>query len=171
MALPSMDLTIRSSGISPASAAALPSITLPITGSDTGRPTVMNIAQNTTMANRKLTAGPANTMAARWPTVLYLNETAFSSGVSSRGRASVIFVAALDDLHGLGFAEHLHVAAERDHAELPARAVSVGVAEQLGSKADGKAFASHATSSRDEEVAELVDENDDRQERRRKLTR
>ena len=46
------------------------------------------ITKKTAMANRKFTAGPANTIAARCPMVVYLSETDFSSAVIGLGASS-----------------------------------------------------------------------------------
>ncbi len=56
-------------------------------------------------------------------------------------------------------AEHAHIAAQRQQAELPARAVSVGEAEQLAAEADREDLDPDAAPAGDQEMAELVDED------------
>src|SRR5690606_20918626 len=66
--------------------------------------------------------------------------------------------------HGVGLAEHLHVAAEGNDAELPAGAVAVGVAEQFGPESHRECLAAHAAAARHHEVPHLVHEHDDGQD-------
>src|SRR5215472_12113251 len=60
-------------------------------------------------------------------------------------------------------AEHLDVTAERDGADLPARAGPVVPAEQLGAKADREDLDLNAVAAGDEVVAELVHKDEDGQ--------
>ena len=62
-------------------------------------------------------------------------------------------------------ADELHIAAERQPADLPAGAPLVGPAGDLAAEADRKALRPDAEPARDEIMAELVDE-DERPERR-----
>ena len=65
---------------------------------------------------------------------------------------------------GVRVAQHLHVAAQRNRAELPARAVPVVAAEQLRPEADREHLDPHAVASRHPVVPELVHEHDDRED-------
>ena len=65
---------------------------------------------------------------------------------------------------GIGIAEHLDVAAERDGAELPARAGAIVPAEELRAEADREDLDAHAVAARDQIVAELVNEDQDGQD-------
>src|SRR5690606_31781591 len=56
-----------------------------------------------------------------------------------------------------------HITAERDRAQLPARAVAVVETEQFGPEADGEGVHLHAAAARDPEVAEFMKEHDDGQ--------
>src|SRR4029079_3967628 len=56
--------------------------------------------------------------------------------------------------------EELDVAAERDPGEAPARAVLVGEAEDLAAEADGEIPHPDAAPARDQEMAELVNDDD-----------
>src|SRR5690606_8542330 len=59
-------------------------------------------------------------------------------------------------------AEELHEAAERNGADLPARAVAIVPAEQLAAEADGEYLDPHAAAARHPVVSQFVDEYDDR---------
>ena len=59
-------------------------------------------------------------------------------------------------------ASELHVTAERNRGEAPACAPAVGGAEQLFAEADRKLLDSDAAPARNEIVAQLVDEHDER---------
>src|SRR5690606_6028732 len=63
---------------------------------------------------------------------------------------------------GVGIAEELHEAAERNGADLPARAVAIVPAEQLAAEADGEYLDPHAAAARHPVVSQFVDEYDDR---------
>ena len=67
---------------------------------------------------------------------------------------------AVGQAHDIAVAEHLHIAAERQSAELPARAAPVGQAEQLRPEPDGEDVDANAAPAGDEEMAELVDEHE-----------
>src|SRR5690242_8851738 len=60
---------------------------------------------------------------------------------------------------GIRIAEHLDVAAERNAAELPARAGAVVPAEELRPEADREDLDAHAVAPRHEVMAELVNED------------
>src|SRR3546814_17557874 len=60
---------------------------------------------------------------------------------------------------GVGIAEHLHVAAERNEAEFPACARPVVPAEDLRPEADGEHLDADVVPARDQVVAEFVDEH------------
>src|SRR3546814_14955773 len=62
---------------------------------------------------------------------------------------------------GVGIAEHLHVAAERNEAEFPACARPVVPAEDLRPEADGEHLDADVVPARDQVVAEFVDEHQD----------
>ena len=70
-----------SPGSRPALSAALPGTTSSIVGGGIGWPEVQNKPAITSMANRKLAIGPAATMAARWRSGLWWNETSRSASV------------------------------------------------------------------------------------------
>src|SRR5216683_432697 len=61
---------------------------------------------------------------------------------------------------GIAVAEHLDVPAERDRAELPARAGAVPPAEQLGTKSDREHLDLYPIAPGDQVMAELVDEHE-----------
>src|SRR6266567_407099 len=65
---------------------------------------------------------------------------------------------------GIGIAEHLHVSADRDQAELPARAGAVGPAEQLRAETDGENLDFDAIAPGREIVPQLMYENQDRED-------
>ena len=65
---------------------------------------------------------------------------------------------------GVGVAGEFHVAAKRDQREAPARAVPVVETEQLAAEADREHLDVDAAPAADEEMAELVDEDDQRQD-------
>ena len=69
---------------------------------------------------------------------------------------------------GVVVAEELHVAAERDGGELPAGAVAVVEADEFRAETDRKSQHPHAAPARDQEVAELVEEHDDRQDEQKR---
>src|SRR5256885_16501119 len=73
---------------------------------------------------------------------------------------------------GIGVAEHLHVSADRNQAELPARAGAVRPAEQLRAETNGKDLDFDAIASGREVVPKLMHENQDRQDdqKRKDLT-
>ncbi len=64
---------------------------------------------------------------------------------------------------GVGVAEHLDVAAERDRAEFPAGAGAVPPAEQFRAEADREDFDPDPVAARDQVMAELVNKDEDRQ--------
>src|SRR5690606_11509865 len=61
---------------------------------------------------------------------------------------------------GVLVAEELHIAAERNGRDLPARAVPVVEADQFRPEADRERLDSDATPAGDEEMAQLVKEDD-----------
>src|ERR1700730_6692331 len=69
---------------------------------------------------------------------------------------------------GIGVAEHLDVAAERDRAELPAGAGPVPPAEQLRPEADREDLDLDPVAARDQIMAELVNKDEDRQHQQKK---
>src|SRR3982750_3475273 len=109
------------------------------------------------MARMKLAIGPAATIAARWGTGL---KKKVAGAPRLRHLADGVGVR---HARGVLVAEELHVAAERNRRDLPARAVAIVKAEQLGPKSDREGEHAHAAPSRDQKVPELVKENDDRQ--------
>src|SRR3546814_494408 len=64
---------------------------------------------------------------------------------------------------GVGVAEHLHVAAERNQAELPAGAGLVVPAEELRPEADGEHLDPHTVPAGHQVVAQLVDKHQGRE--------
>ena len=69
--------------------------------------------------------------------------------------------AAIGHAGAIGVAMELDVAAERDRRHLPACAVTVVEAEELGTEADGEGVNADAAPATDEEMAHLVDEDHD----------
>src|SRR5260370_6430183 len=65
---------------------------------------------------------------------------------------------------GIGVAKHLHVSADRDQAELPARAGSVGPAEQLRAETDGEDLDFDAIAPGREVVPKLMHANQGRED-------
>src|SRR5205814_2292578 len=57
-------------------------------------------------------------------------------------------------------ADELHVAAEREPGDLPARALLVGPAEQLAAETDREDLGRDTEQARDEIVAEFVEEDE-----------
>ena len=109
------------------------------------------------MVSRKLNSGPANTVAARFQTGWVWKATLRSASVSGLDLAGV------RRARRVHVADELDVAAERDGAELPARAVAVVEAEEFRAEADRERLDADAAPAADEVVAHLVDEDDDRQ--------
>ena len=69
---------------------------------------------------------------------------------------------------GICVAEHLHVAAERDRAEFPARLRLIGPTVNLRAEADGENLDAHPIVARDQKMPHLVHEyehGEDDQER------
>src|SRR5262249_34848530 len=66
--------------------------------------------------------------------------------------------------HAFRLAEHLHITAERERAELPARTEAISDAEQLGTKCDREDLDAYAAPSSDPEMAELMNKHDDGQQ-------
>ena len=64
---------------------------------------------------------------------------------------------------GIGVAEHLDVAAERDRAELPTGPGAVPPTEQFRAEADREDLDPHPVAARDHVMAELVNKDEDRQ--------
>ena len=64
---------------------------------------------------------------------------------------------------GVLVAEEFHIAAKRNGRELPARAVAVVEADKFGAETDREHQDPDAAPARDQEMAELVEEHDDRQ--------
>src|SRR6266849_974295 len=65
---------------------------------------------------------------------------------------------------GVFVAKEFYIPAQWNGRELPAGAVPVGEAEELAPEPDRKHLNPNAAPSRDQEMAELVKENDDRQD-------
>src|SRR5262249_52738063 len=61
---------------------------------------------------------------------------------------------------GIFIAEKLHVAAERNGRDLPARAIAIVKTGKLRAKADGKCQDLHAAQARHQKVAELMEKYD-----------
>ena len=63
-------------------------------------------------------------------------------------------------LAGRHVADELHVAAEREPGDFPARALLIGPAEQLAAEADREHLGRNLEQTRDEIMAELVKEHE-----------
>ena len=115
-----------------------------------------------TIAKTKFAIGPATTMAARlgtgWKKKLCLRSP--SVMLSRRG--------SIRGASGILIAEELHVAAERDGCDFPARAVTIVKPDDFRAETDGKHQNSDPTQPGDQEMAKLVEEHhkaEDEQER------
>ena len=89
---------------------------------------------------------PAEMMSMRWPTVLFLNERGSSSSSSASGP----------------LADHLDVAAQREHADLVGRLAALEAATGQGrAEADAEGLHVDVAPLGGQEVAQLVDEDDE----------
>ena len=109
------------------------------------------------MVSRKLNSGPANTVAARFQ-IGWVWKATLRSASESDGHFGIVRLA-----DGIHVADELDVAAERDRAQLPARAAPVVEADQFRAEADRERLDADAAPAADQIVAHLVDEDDDRQ--------
>ena len=109
------------------------------------------------MVSRKLNSGPATTVAARFQIGWVWNAT-LRSAVGQR--LDFVCVRRARRVH---VADELDVAAERNGAELPARAATIVEAEELRAEADGKGLHADAAPAADQVVAHFMHENDDGQ--------
>ena len=109
------------------------------------------------MARMKLAIGPAATMAARRAHRL-MEEAVAALGLGHAGDGGLVRHA-----RGIVIAEKLHVAAERNRRKLPAGAVAIVEADNFRAETHRKSEHPHAAPARDQEVAELMEEDDDAQ--------
>lgn len=80
--------------------------------------------------------------------------------------------ALLDTAAGfVGVTEELHVTAQREQTDSPARAVLVVPAEQLFPKPDGKNIHLHTIPPGDDEMSKLVNEDDNGQDNEKRKDR
>ena len=117
----------------------------------------MKMPAKMAIASTKLAIGPAATTAAREPTGWTMKLSFLSASLMA---AAAVMVR---DARGILVAEEFHVAAKRNGGDLPARAVAVVEAGELGAKADRKYQHPDAAPARHQEMAKLVKEHDDRQ--------
>ncbi len=87
-------------------------------------------------------------------------------GLRLEGAAALLRRHALERIlrrlaRGILVVHELHVAAERNPGDAPARTLAIGEAPDLPPKADGEGANRDAAPARDDEVAELVDEDHD----------
>ena len=158
---PSMAST-RSPGLKPAACAALAGCTASTRALVVCLPTIMKTPAKMTIARMKFAIGPAATTAARGPTGLWtklscLLGLAHGGGGLMVGHARRIVVA-----------EEFHIAAERNRGDFPARAVAVVEADDFGPETDRKHQHLDAAPARHQEMAKLMKEHDncqDKQER------
>ncbi len=149
---------ITSPGWMPAADAALSACTVSTRALALGLPKNVNRPAKMTIASRKLATGPATTIAARGPTFLWWKLTLRSS-------SDMVESAAVDGVARLALiAEEFDVAAERDRGQLPAGAVAVVEAQKFRAETDREGQDPHAGPARDQEVAKLMEEDDDRQD-------
>src|SRR4051794_15317971 len=80
------------------------------------------------------------------------------------GRAHLGQARRIRHARAVDVAGELDVAAERDRRELPAGAVAVGEADELGPETDREGVDADAAPAADEEMPELVDEDHDRED-------
>ena len=104
----------------------------------------------------KLAIGPAATTAAR------LRHRLMEEAGGARSR-SCWPRRLVGHARGIVVAEKLHIAAERDGRKLPAGAMAIVEADDFGTETHRKSEHPHAAPARDEEMAELVEEDDNGQ--------
>ena len=140
----------------PAAAARCSAATLPTTFVR-GVPTSEKKAAKIRIASRKLAAGPARTTRNRCHTgrTWKARDRAVRRESSSRSAGS---------LAGRHVADEFHIAAKRQPADLPPRALPVGPADDLAAEADREGLRRDAEQPRDQIMAKLVEE-DERAER------
>ena len=109
------------------------------------------------MARMKLAIGPAATMAARRAHRLMEEAVALLRLGHARDRGLVRHA------RGVVIAKKFHIAAERNGRKLPAGAMAVVEADDLRTETHRKSQHPHAAPARDQEMAKLMEEDDDAQ--------